>query len=111
LTNLAFLSYKFEKFLHKQLSNINFCQIEILRFCSYDSGNFTILPIQEIAGYPLVLSTCSMAGKLKNLGLFDNHFDMVIIDECAQATEVEAVTAFIRLLNTESGKLVLAGDP
>jgi superfamily I DNA and/or RNA helicase len=52
-----------------------------------------------------------MAGKLKNLGLFDNHFDMVIIDECAQATEVEAVTAFIRLLNTESGKLVLAGDP
>jgi superfamily I DNA and/or RNA helicase len=52
-----------------------------------------------------------MAGKLKNLGLFENHFDVVIIDECAQATEVEAVASFIRLLNRETGKLVLAGDP
>jgi superfamily I DNA and/or RNA helicase len=36
-----------------------------------------------------------MAGKLKNLGLFDYHFDVVIIDECAQATELEAVAGFI----------------
>jgi superfamily I DNA and/or RNA helicase len=51
-----------------------------------------------------------MAGKLKNYGLFDNHFDVVVIDECAQATEVEALAGFIGLLNRETGKLVLTGD-
>jgi hypothetical protein len=45
------------------------------------------------------------------MGFPDNHFDMVIIDECAEATEVEAVAGFIGLLNRQQGKLVLSGDP
>jgi hypothetical protein len=52
-----------------------------------------------------------MAGRLTNLGLREDHFDVVIIDECAEATEVEAVAGFIGLLNRGTGKLVLAGDP
>jgi superfamily I DNA and/or RNA helicase len=52
-----------------------------------------------------------MAGRLTNMGLFDDHFDVVVIDECAQATEVEAVAAFIGVLKRQGGKLVLAGDP
>ena len=60
--------------------------------------------------YKFVLATCSMAGKLYNLGIELEHFDIIIIDEAGEATEPEALAAFSSLISKE-GQLVITGDP
>jgi helicase MOV-10 len=51
--------------------------------------------------YKFVLATCSMAGKLYNLGIELEHFDIIIIDEAGEATEPEALAAFSSLISKE----------
>ena len=74
---------------------------EVLKYCFYDEVGFFDPSIKEIMNYKFVLATCSMAGKLYNLGIELEHFDIIIIDEAGEATEPEALAAFSSLISKE----------
>ena len=56
------------------------------------------------------MSTCSTGSNLRNIGIPNEHFDAVFIDECGSAWEPEVLSCFVSLLKYD-GQLVLAGDP
>ncbi|KAI7789308.1 RNA helicase Mov10l1-like, partial [Triplophysa rosa] len=66
--------------------------------------------IRHASFHRIVVSTCSSAGMMYQIGLRVCHFTHVFLDEAGQATEPETLIP-IGLLSGESGQIVLAGDP
>ena len=83
---------------------------EVLRHSTWNGENFENLPLEELLVKQVVVATLSTASKLRNNGVKNGHFDMVIIDEAGQAMEPEAVAPVACLLSGQ-GQLLLAGDP
>jgi hypothetical protein len=61
-----------------------------MRHSSWNGENFENLPLEELLKKQVVVATLSTASKLRNNGVKNGHFDMVIIDEAGQAMEPEA---------------------
>ncbi|XP_055057100.2 RNA helicase Mov10l1 isoform X4 [Misgurnus anguillicaudatus] len=66
--------------------------------------------IRHASFHRIVVSTCSSAGMMYQIGLRDGHFTHVFLDEAGQATEPETLIP-LGLLSEEGGQIVLAGDP
>ena len=52
-----------------------------MKFSYFTNREFLIPPLETLKNYKFIACTCSMAGKLYNLGIPKGHFDLVIIDE------------------------------
>lgn len=63
---------------------------EVIRHSTWNGENFENLPLEELLKKQVVVATLSTASKLRNNGVMNGHFDMVIIDEAGQAMEPEA---------------------
>uniref|UniRef100_A0AAQ4QBB5 RNA helicase n=1 Tax=Gasterosteus aculeatus aculeatus TaxID=481459 RepID=A0AAQ4QBB5_GASAC len=71
-----------------------------------------VFPEKEVLmTYRIIATTMVTAGRLVSGGIPVGHFTHVFLDEGGQAVEPECVIAIAGLLSTESGQLVLAGDP
>jgi len=82
--------------------------IEIRRYCYfYEKANiFEVPSIDILSSFNVIVTTCVTAGALEVLNL---KFDIVMIDEASQASEIDCI---IPLTLTKPGSLVvLAGDP
>lgn len=82
-------------------------ELRTLRKELYDREDRAIKEV--LKGVDIVLATLTTAhaqGPLKNLAKEDNHFDIVIIDECSQALEA---ACWIPILQG-ARKVILAGD-
>ncbi|KAA0718491.1 RNA helicase [Triplophysa tibetana] len=66
--------------------------------------------IRHASFHRIVVSTCSSAGMMYQIGLRVCHYTHVFLDEAGQATEPETLIP-LGLLSEESGQIVLAGDP
>ncbi|XP_065129006.1 RNA helicase Mov10l1 [Paramisgurnus dabryanus] len=66
--------------------------------------------IRHASFHRIVVSTCSSAGMMYQIGLRDGHFTHVFLDEAGQATEPETLIP-LGLLSEGGGQIVLAGDP
>ncbi|KAF3688597.1 RNA helicase Mov10l1 [Channa argus] len=66
--------------------------------------------IRHASFHRIVVTTCSSAGMLYNIGLQVGHFTHVFLDEAGQATEPESLIP-ISCASAKDGQIVLAGDP
>ena len=74
-------------------------------------GNHYSFPSREtLEKYRVIVSTCGNASFAYNVGMARGHFAYIFIDEAAQATEPEVLTA-IKTMATEKTLIVLSGDP
>lgn len=75
-----------------------------------DHGTFEVPPVEELAKFRVIVSTCLSASVPSGIGISPGHFSHVFIDEAGQACEPEALIA-IRTLATANTNLILSGDP
>ena len=76
----------------------------------HEQSCWTSPTCEELMRWRIVVSTLNTAGKLFNKGIPPGHFDLIVIDEAAQATEPE-VMASVGTLWKPGVQLVLGGDP
>ena len=80
--------------------------IEIRRYCYFYENIFEVPSIDILSTFNVIVTTCVTVGALEVLDL---KFDIVMIDEASQASEIDCI---IPLTLTKPGSLVvLAGDP
>lgn len=82
----------------------------VLAYCSQDksTGLFCMPSKEDLDKHAIVISTLFTSYMLSEMELPKGYFTHIIIDEAAQAMEVEAIIPF--LLATKTTKIVLAGD-
>ena len=85
---------------------------DVLRFSPWDAAEDGWAPPTRtrLGAFEVVIATLSTAGKLTNAGVPRGHFDLLVIDEAAQALEPEAL-APVATLWQPGVQLLLAGDP
>uniref|UniRef100_A0A673BL22 RNA helicase n=1 Tax=Sphaeramia orbicularis TaxID=375764 RepID=A0A673BL22_9TELE len=85
--------------------------------CSNLVGNSYVYPAKEkLMEYRIMVTTLLTAGRLVSGNIPIGHFTHVFVDEAGHAVETECIVPLAgeemsRLLNPESGQVVLAGDP
>jgi len=91
--------------------NYENCPEDIREFCYTNSSGVFDIP-QNVFKYRIVITTCVTAGLLYSVGLGENHFTHIFIDEAGYATEPECLISFAGLISRKyTKKIVLAGDP
>ena len=83
----------------------------LLKFCSVDGQQCTLLPSASIGRFRLVIATAISAATLYALGVEVAAFSHIVLDEAGHATEPEAFAAACGLIDATRTRLVLAGDP
>jgi len=83
----------------------------IAQFSNLTPGGYRFPTKDELSKYRILITTLVTAGKLVSATFPDNHFQYVFVDEAGQATEPETAIALGGILNSDSGHLVMAGDP
>ncbi|XP_054905535.1 putative helicase mov-10-B.1 [Poeciliopsis prolifica] len=85
---------------------------EHLKTCSNLSGDSYIFPAKEkLMEFRIIVTTLLTAGRFVTGGIPSGHFTHIFVDEAGHAVETECLVPLAGLLNTETGQLVLAGDP
>ncbi len=74
-----------------------------------DNNVFAIPPLETLASYRVIVTTCISAGIPHALGVKSGHFSHVFVDEAGQATEPMAMIAIKTVANKKTN-VVLAGD-
>lgn len=74
-----------------------------------DNSWFDIPSAAILSSYSVIVSMCTTAGILRGALGVDCKFDVVIVDEASQATEVETLIPLS--LCKPNGVMVIAGDP
>lgn len=64
-----------------------------------------------VTQYRIIISTCSTAGSLYTIGLCNDFFTHVFIDEAGQLMEPESAIAVGFLDSQTDGQVIMAGDP
>ena len=85
--------------------------METLKYCRQADAIFELPSLKELCAFSVVVTTCGVAGALRHLctsGVDSLLFDVVIVDEAAQATEGESYVPLS--LCSPQGVMVLAGD-
>lgn len=85
----------------------------ILTFSNYFGSELKYPPLRYIYKYRVVVCTLATAGCLTRAHCNPNHFDYVIIDECASAVETISLVPIVGLCTIAKTevKIVLTGDP
>lgn len=81
--------------------------VQLLSYCLIYNGFFDIYELDLLMKFRVIVSTCSAAGAMAIFGN-DVKFDVVMIDEAAQATEAETIIPLT--LCKPGGVMILAGD-
>ena len=84
--------------------------IEIRRYCYFlaneEASIFEVPTIDILSTFNVIVTTCVTAGALE---VFNLKFDIVMIDEASQASEIDCIIPLT--LNKSDSLVVLAGDP
>lgn len=67
--------------------------------------------LERVTQYRIIISTCSTAGSLYTIGLCNEFFTHVFIDEAGQLMEPESAIAVGFLDSQTEGQVIMAGDP
>lgn len=78
--------------------NYENCPEDIREFCYTNSSGVFDIP-QNVFKYRIVITTCVTAGVLYSVGLGENHFTHIFIDEAGYATEPECLISFAGLIS------------
>jgi len=86
---------------------------DVLPYCCYseDSEAFYYPKMEELQQFRLVVGTPFAAAKLYNLGIQEDHFTHLVVDEASQMVETDIVAFFAALSPSARARLFLAGDP
>ncbi|XP_023188535.1 putative helicase MOV-10 [Xiphophorus maculatus] len=85
---------------------------EHLKACSNLLGDSYIFPAkEELMEFRIIVTTLLTAGRFVSGDIPSGHFTHIFVDEAGHAVETECLVPLAGLLNTETGQLVLAGDP
>jgi helicase MOV-10 len=81
----------------------------VLPFCYLSAdGNFECPPLSSVTAARIVVTTFMTAATLIGMGVPKDHFKVILLDEAAQANEVEALIPMS--LAGPSSQIILAGD-
>ena len=86
---------------------------DVLKYCqpfNEEERGFESVSLDTVHGRQIVVSTLCTASKLYNLGVEQDHFGMICVDEAGQA-KVPEILAVVVPFYSPSCQLVLAGDP
>ncbi|KAG8196843.1 hypothetical protein JTE90_027556 [Oedothorax gibbosus] len=67
--------------------------------------------LDQVTQYRIIISTCSTAGSLYTIGLCNDFFTHVFIDEAGQLMEPESDIAVGFIDSQTEGQVIMAGDP
>lgn len=84
------------------------------KYCIPQDGDYFAVPgdKEDIESKRVVVTTMAMASKLPYLlDLPRGFFDLIVVDEAGQATEIDTAAVVGPLLDPKVGQVVLAGDP
>ncbi|XP_041860415.1 putative helicase mov-10-B.2 [Melanotaenia boesemani] len=85
---------------------------DLLKACSNLVGECYVFPPKDkLMEYKIMVTTLLTAGRLVSGDIPAGHFTHIFVDEAGHAVETECLVPLAGLLDTESGQLVLAGDP
>ncbi|XP_008411964.1 putative helicase mov-10-B.1 [Poecilia reticulata] len=85
---------------------------EHLKGCSNLLGDSYIFPAkEELMEFKIIVTTLLTAGRFVSGDIRPGHFTHIFVDEAGHAVETECLVPLAGLLNSETGQLVLAGDP
>ncbi|KAG8993202.1 hypothetical protein FRB90_000746 [Tulasnella sp. 427] len=76
----------------------------------HDDGSFRTPPLHSLILYRVIISTCASSSLLHGVGVPDDHFTHIFVDEAGQASEPEVMIP-IKLTAGPRTTVVLAGDP
>lgn len=85
----------------------------IITFSNYYGNELKYPPMRYVYKYRVVICTLATAGCLVRANCNPNHFNYVIIDECASAVEPITLIPIAGLSTPEKihAKIILSGDP
>ena len=83
---------------------------ELVPYTHREGNSYTLPPMDVLARFRVVVSTCSNASFAYNMGIPEGHWTHIFVDEAGQASEPEALVA-IKPLATDHTRIVLSGDP
>jgi hypothetical protein len=99
----------------KQLHRLNWWQRlltsvppSLLPYCNQSGNLFELHSMEQLQSFNVIVSTCQTVGALLAYSSLDLKFDVVIVDEASQATEMEVLLPLT--LSKIGGVMVLAGD-
>uniref|UniRef100_A0A671WXZ2 RNA helicase n=1 Tax=Sparus aurata TaxID=8175 RepID=A0A671WXZ2_SPAAU len=84
---------------------------DILKAFSNLDGKWNLPTKAELMEHRIIVTTLYTAGRLVTSGIPKGHFTHIFVDEAGNALETECLIPLAGLLCTESGQVVLAGDP
>lgn len=88
---------------------LNEIPMSMMQYCRISQENlFEIPTATDLHAFKIIVSTCVDSGLLRTIGMPDQHFTHVFIDESAQVTEPEALIPMS--LTHSKCCVVLAGD-
>lgn len=97
--------------LHKNMEKID---INLIKISNLKNQNHFYPGLNTLFKYRILLTTLTVAGRLVQGKIPNNHFTHVFIDECGSASEPAALIPIVGIVTgykEMTGNVILAGDP
>ncbi|KAI0747145.1 P-loop containing nucleoside triphosphate hydrolase protein [Daedaleopsis nitida] len=82
---------------------------QLVPYTFRQGNNYALPPLDTLAKYRVIVTTCINAAFAYNIGLPAGHFSHIFVDEVGQASEPEVMVA-IKPLALDHTRIVLSGD-
>lgn len=104
----------FRLFASNLQKNMDKIDTKLIQISNLAGSNHFYPAFSTLFKYRVLLTTLTVAGRLVQGGIANNHYTHVFIDECGSASEPAALIPIVGIITGHkelTGNIVLAGDP